>query len=83
MNTVMKYFKNVLSIFAVILIIAVIVVPYILLIVYLRKNGQTISIYPKFEIREITRTEDTDVGVLGDAVIHANEILKKIRGENK
>lgn len=81
MTKVLEHIKNISSVLIAVLIIAVVIVPYIALIFYLRKNGQTISIYPKFEIKEITRTDETDAGALGDAVTHAEEILKKIRGE--
>lgn len=81
MKKVFDQIKNIGSILAAVLIIAVIVVPYILLIFYLRKNGQTIEIYPKFRLKEINRSTETDGGALGNAVTHAEEILKKIRGE--
>ena len=81
MKKVMEHVKSISSILAAILIIAVVIVPYILLIFYLRKSGQTISIYPKFEIKSIERTDNVNADVLNDSVRHAEELLKKLRGE--
>lgn len=79
MNKIIKFIKNSASIVVAVITIILLIAPYIILVFYLRRNGQTIQIYPKFKIKSIDRNENIDSTILENAIKHAEEIYKKIR----
>jgi hypothetical protein len=81
MKTVLDRIKDISSILVAVFVILIVIVPYVIMIIYLRKTGQTIQIHPEFKIKSIERNNNIDTEVLGNAVNHAEEIYKKIRGD--
>lgn len=61
-----------------ILIIIAIIVPLVLILIYLRKNNQTIEIIPKVKIKSITNKNNIDQNVLKDAINVSENILKRM-----
>jgi len=60
------------------LVFLIIVVPYIVLIVVLRKQGQTLELYPVIKIVSITNENPIDTNILSGALAAAQAISKKV-----
>jgi len=71
--------KKVMYYILAVLAIIAIIVPYILIYFYLKKSGQTITIYPSFKISKIENTTEIDKNALESGLRIANEILEKAK----
>ena len=78
---VIEYLKKIGSFLLAIIIICLFIVPYVLFLVYLKKNDKTVDVYPEFKIKDIQGNEDVDQELLKKSVSSAQDILKKIRGK--
>ena len=56
----------------------VLLVPGILLLKYMNKNGESITIHPKFKIIKVENNNDVDTKTLEEAIRIGQEALKRI-----
>ena len=78
MIKVWKFIKKFKGWFIGIIIILIVVVPYIILYFYLRKNGKEITIFPEFKIINIKNEKEIDPKIAEDAIAKGKEILKRV-----
>lgn len=70
MNETVTKVKTILTWVVAILIVTVLIVPYILILLYYRKQGKSIQLVPEFKI--IDAKKETD-----EVLEEANQIIKK------
>ena len=70
MNETVSKVKTILTWVVAILIVTVLIVPYILILLYYRKQGKVIQLVPEFKI--IDAKKETD-----EVLEEANEIVRK------
>lgn len=77
----MDKIKTNLQILLYIILMIILIVPIVLIAIYLVKNNKTISLTPKFEVKDILIENKKEINptVLGESVNIANEILTKIK----
>lgn len=78
-DQVLKTLKIIGMIVGGIVALIVIIVPGVLLLKYLNKNNETITIHPKFKIIKIENNNDIDTNTLTEAVKIGNQMLQKIK----
>jgi hypothetical protein len=82
MKKFFKFIKKNSGILLAIIIVLIIILPYIGLLIVLRKQRKTIQLRPKFKIVDINN-EQVDKGiieVLPDAISAGNSIINKFKG---
>jgi len=75
--------KKTLTWVGIALIFIIIVVPYIALVVVLKRQGKRIELYPEIKVVEITNENPIDINVLSSALAAAQAISKKVTTKKK
>jgi len=73
--------KRIFFIILSVIVFLLVLVPWILLYIYYRKNGQQIQIYPEFKVIDVKNTEEVDLKILDDSIKMGKDILSKIEGK--
>jgi len=78
MTKVLEFLKKFKGWIIGLFVIIIVVVPYIILYFYLRKNGKQVTIFPKFKITDIKNEKEIDIKIAEDAIAKGKEILKRL-----
>ena len=79
MNETVSKVKTILTWVVAILIVTVLIVPYILILLYYRKQGKAIQLVPEFRISDSKKETDAVLEEANEIVRKNEDILGKIK----
>ena len=75
LNKIKNHFSTIIAI----VVVLIVIIPWFFVYLYLKKQGKTIVISPKFEIKEIKNTDNVDSKMLGDVIKIGEQIFNRIK----